>query len=373
MKQIAILLLSAVSVQLSAFGQGSLTPPGAPAPTMKTLAQIEPRTPISAAPFTISQPGSYYLTTNLTGTSGFSGVTITVGNVTLDLNGFALLGVPGSDRGVVVSGSCTNVTVRNGSVSGWGAHGVDGFTIAGNSRNQLFERLQVSRSLGVGIYGGNASLIRDCLSYTNSSFGIYCVDGQVLDCVARDNGSYGIQCESGQIRDCVAKDNGSFGIACANGQIRDCVARGNSSYGIYCAGGQVRDCVARDNVLIGIYVAPGAVSGCLAQNNGQSGIFVDAPGSEVTGNTCIGNNTLLSTSHAGLYVNDSNNRVEGNHVSTSGVSGIKVNSNSYINNVVIKNTVSGNGASNYVGTVNNDFGPVGAAATATSPWANISH
>jgi hypothetical protein len=33
---------------------------------MKSLDQIEARTPISSAPFTISAPGSYYLTTNLT-------------------------------------------------------------------------------------------------------------------------------------------------------------------------------------------------------------------------------------------------------------------------------------------------------------------
>src|SRR5437016_11603206 len=33
----------------SAFGQGALTPPGAPTPAMKTLTQIEPRTPISSA------------------------------------------------------------------------------------------------------------------------------------------------------------------------------------------------------------------------------------------------------------------------------------------------------------------------------------
>jgi len=48
--------------------QGSLTPPGAPAPTMKTLDQIEARTPITNTTnlVTISQPGSYYLTHNLT-------------------------------------------------------------------------------------------------------------------------------------------------------------------------------------------------------------------------------------------------------------------------------------------------------------------
>src|SRR5438105_5129643 len=42
----------------SSFGQGSLTPPGAPAPSMKTLQQVEPRTPISSAPFTITNSGS---------------------------------------------------------------------------------------------------------------------------------------------------------------------------------------------------------------------------------------------------------------------------------------------------------------------------
>jgi hypothetical protein len=41
--------------------------------------------------------------------------------------------------------------------------------------------------------------------------------------------------------------------------------------------------------------------------------------------------------------------------------------------VVIKNTVSGNCGNNYVGTAGNDFGPIGTASTATSPWADISH
>ena len=61
-----VLLLTTInSTSFTAFAQGSLTPPGSPAPTMKTLAQIEPRTSISSVPFTISVPGSYYLTANL--------------------------------------------------------------------------------------------------------------------------------------------------------------------------------------------------------------------------------------------------------------------------------------------------------------------
>jgi hypothetical protein len=75
--------------------QGPLTPPGTPAPTMKTLDQIEPRTPISALPFTISSPGSYYVTANLTGVAGQHGISVNASGVTLDLGGFELAGVGG--------------------------------------------------------------------------------------------------------------------------------------------------------------------------------------------------------------------------------------------------------------------------------------
>src|SRR4030095_6606576 len=80
---------STLNPQLStALAQGPLTPPGAAAPTMKTLDQLEPRTPISTLPFTISSPGSYYVTSNLTGVAGQHGITINADNVTLDLGGF---------------------------------------------------------------------------------------------------------------------------------------------------------------------------------------------------------------------------------------------------------------------------------------------
>src|ERR1700753_1472427 len=77
----------------SALAQGNLTPPGAPGATMKSLDQIEARTPISSTSFVISAPGSYYLTTNLTMTGdekNTNAISITVSGVTLDLNGFTI-------------------------------------------------------------------------------------------------------------------------------------------------------------------------------------------------------------------------------------------------------------------------------------------
>src|SRR5687767_7720762 len=86
----ALLLLVFISAS-RVLGQGNLTPPGAPAPTMKTLDQIEPRIPIGSVPFTINAPGSYYLTGNLN-TATTNAIIIRASDVTLDLRGFTLSG-----------------------------------------------------------------------------------------------------------------------------------------------------------------------------------------------------------------------------------------------------------------------------------------
>jgi parallel beta-helix repeat protein len=128
----------------------------------------------------------------------------------------------------------------------------------------------------------------------------------------------------------------------------------------------------------GIAIANGCtVSHCYVENNQNVGILVDGDGSQIIGNTLVGNNKGNNAGSAAIALLGSNNRIEGNHVTGSGTAGdgIQFNNGGAINNVIIKNSVAGNGANNYTtaGGGGNDYGPVGTAATSTSPWANISH
>ncbi len=123
MKNPALLALALASFTLppTLLAQGSLTPPGAPAPTMKALDQVEPRTIVNdtntpgnaSNVFRITAPGSYYLTGNVTGVSGKSAIEIASSHVTLGnrIDGNTLsrnaIGVE------VVAGATGNTIIRN--------------------------------------------------------------------------------------------------------------------------------------------------------------------------------------------------------------------------------------------------------------------
>src|SRR5436309_2000335 len=113
-----IVLLATLSSQpATLFAQGSLTPPaGPPAPTMKSLDQIEARTIINSTntpgdgshDFIISAPGSYYLTGNLNIGGSASGIQVTATDVTIDLNGFRIARTGGGGEIITVANAAAH-------------------------------------------------------------------------------------------------------------------------------------------------------------------------------------------------------------------------------------------------------------------------
>ncbi len=91
-------------------------------------------------------------------------------------------------------------------------------------------------------------------------------------------------------------------------------------------------------------------------------------------NTCDNNNTSTNSGCAGITLYGSgsvNNRVENNHIAGTGYAGLNVGGT---NNLIIKNSVFGNGAKDYLITGTQITGPIitaTGAISSTSPWANF--
>ena len=304
---------------------------------MKSLDQIEPRIPITNVPVTISQPGSYYLTGNLTCTtctnSSQNGITVASGNVTIDLNGFSLLGSLGSGDGISSTGA-SNCVVRNGTVTGWGAVGID------------------------------------------LTFG-----GQVLNCVVSGNQAAGIGVYAGLVRDCTAVYNGGTGIVANQSTVGGCTASYNTGYGIYGPGhSTINSCSAAYNHGPGIYASDYCtISGCTAnQNQSTDGIRVDYF-CNVSNNTADAN---IGTpgSLGGIHATANGNRIDSNHTFNNTGDGILVNTNA-TGNIVIRNTSGNNvgfqfrvpGAPGQPPAGANIIGPIVTDATNASAnaWANF--
>jgi len=217
---LALALIATLDLQgPTVLAQGSLTPPpGAPAPTMKTLDQIEARTPISSAPITISNPGSYYLTTNLS-VSGGDAITIAASGVTLDLSGFTITSTaPGAaGNGILINSGLRNLAILNGFIQGGvtnngGAYSGSGFGfgIYGFPQNARVCGVSVAGCLYLGIYlgTGDSTLVDSCTVRTVGSVGI--MASIIKASVAKDCGDSAIL--GFQVADCRGESTSGSGL-----------------------------------------------------------------------------------------------------------------------------------------------------------------
>lgn len=270
MKNLHTVLLALVIFNLNPLAihaQGNLTPPGAPAPTMVTLSQIEPRTPISFAPFSISQPGSYYLTTNLVLSSG-NAITISTNGVTLDLRGFFLSGSAVAGNGILM-GTITNVTICNGYIAGF----TNGITTTAVLINARVTGVTVSdcRVTGINLGSSPSTIVESCAVNNAGSYGV--IAGSISDSTAQYCGNVAI--DATVANNCYGESSGGDGVLAYTANNCYGYSTGNNSFGVY---------------------APETATGCYGYSATYYGL--DA----TTANNCIGNG-----GYAGLFADTASN------------------------------------------------------------------
>jgi parallel beta-helix repeat protein len=375
---------------------GPLDPPAGPiAPTHKTLSEVEPRTAVNAANtpgigtnlFKITQPGSYYLTGDIQGVPSKCGIEIAADGVSLDLNGFDLVGVPGSLDGVRVTKiGADNVAISNGGVRLWGEDGIDA-AFPGSAIGATITAIRAYSNGFSGIRASSNVVITRCTAYANFDHGITATQAAtIIDCCVSENTGDGIRAGEGStIVSCTSYDNDSIGVRCfPDCTVTACTSIRNST-GID-AGGTISNCTAAKSTFNGISArADTAVSACTARDNGNNGIIA-AERCTITGCTVSLStfNGILATSNcritdnnctsnasfnAGIRVNGARNHIEGNTCTSNG-RGIDAR---VAGNFIARNTLSGN-TTNILLSGTQTIGPIvtlTGTITEPSPWANF--
>lgn len=332
---------------------GPLDPPaGLVAPTFKTLSEVEPRIAINPtntpgdadSMFKITQPGSYYLTGNIQfpGGPGKHGIEIVASGVTLDLNGFDVVGVfgAGSFDGVSVTlTNQTNVAVVNGSVRNWGRMGVN---LGSTTTSGRVEGVLVGNSNGNGILIGSNSTISRCSAFDNNAAGLVAGDGcNISHFTARGNANIGIFTGFGcTVTNCSAVVNSNSGIFTGFGcTIAACSAFDNLGTGIT-TGSQcvVTDCAANLNSTLGIFVGTDCtITGCTVTGNTNGGITSGGRGNILKSN--------ISNTGAGPGVTSTGEglRIESSTINGNGTLGVFANTGTISELAVVNCTIRNNG------------------------------
>ena len=174
-------------------------------------------------PIIICQPGSYRLSGNLTvPDANTSGIVVLANNVTIDLNGFSIIGpvvcsgfpaptscsAAGFGTGIANGNVSTNVVVLNGDIHGMGSFAID---LGVESR---IENVHVSNNGFGGIRVSHNSKVTSCATNYNLFDGIVSQDGTtIIGNTVNGNGRLGINAI------CISLIQSNLAISNASGNI----------------------------------------------------------------------------------------------------------------------------------------------------------
>lgn len=199
-------------------------------------------------PVTITAPGSYRLTSNLTvPDENTDGIVVSANDVGIDLNNFAIIGpvtcsgtpltcspTSGTGSGVErTSSSIAGTSVKNGSISGMGFCGVY-LGPQAEVRNLRVRWNRVS-----GIYANKGSTVSGNTALSNGGYGIFDVPGSTVSGNTADsNGGTGIYTTTGStVSGNTVRSNGGTGIYAGYGStVSGNTARSNTGYGLQFVG-----------------------------------------------------------------------------------------------------------------------------------------
>lgn len=358
---VLVALVTLIAMQASGVRGGPLDPPTGPGETDGVL---QPGTPISSIPYTIDEPGHYYVTRNLTMTEAGIGITIDSPGVTLDLGGFTLDGAnQGSDGVRILAATHQDITVRNGHATRW---------------------------TGNGFYLTAIGVLGEDLHASGNGNGIVVVLGNLTRCTASGSTQTGITGNTSSISECQARD-GAIGFDLTGSTLRDSVASSNTAEGVLANQSVVSRCVSRFNFFGMRLVGGSTISQNSIHASDADGIRVGGVGSLIVDNTLSANG--LAGQYSGIFLQGDYNRIVRNTTSFApgGITTIAgadfntIDDNSILGNsvvglrvlgaknTVIRNSSLGNGTSpviNYDIGPGNNAGPIVAAEFATNPLSN---
>jgi parallel beta-helix repeat protein len=304
-------------------------------------------------PIVLSAPGSYRLGGNITGCNAKDGIQITASNVSLDLGGFSVIGVPGSLDGIKQVGLNNQLNIANGTVTSWGGTGLN---LTGSARSRVDNIIASSNVDGITL--DTATALSNSTASANAGTGISVVASALHV----------------TIRDCNANFNNATGIeASGTGTVVDsCEVGGNGDSGIVAGvSAQVVNNLVAYNGLNGI----SAQHSCYIENNSVAwnagtGIAVFTPG-----NCTIVSNKATANGGPGFWIfgGGGYSLIDSNHASGNGDRGFEIGfANLGYPNIITRNFASANVNANYFIGAYNDAAPIVTAGAAVNPLSNIS-